>query len=154
MNILNIRTWPDARAFIHVLAPVLATALVASGAVDENLATQIVTLVLAVFSPALAMVNSLDGFRTWFYGVLGALNVILVALDVFTQAGIDTWMPVVTLLLGSAVAAANTNTTPSGDYVTVPASDIIARVRAEDTSAGRIDGPDAELPHVPPTEKE
>lgn len=156
MNVFNIRTWSDVRAFIHVLAPVLATALVATGVADENLATQIVTLVLAVFSPALAVVNSVDGFRTWFYGVLGAASTILIALNVFSETQYTTWLPVVTLLLGAGVAAANTNTTPSGDYVTVPASDIIDRVRAENTESG-ISIPrtsDPELPHVSPTEKE
>lgn len=113
MNALNIRTWADARAFIHVLAPVLASALVLSGVADENLAAKIVTLVLAVFSPAIATVNTVDGFRQWFYPVLGAISLILIYLGLFTEAQWNTWLPVISLILGAGVAAANTNTTPA-----------------------------------------
>lgn len=119
MSILNIRTWGDARALIHVGAPVLAAAAVASGWVDMNLATILVGLVLAVLSPALATINTVDGFRRWFYPVLGAASALLIAFGYFTEFQYATWIPVITLLIGSGVAAANTPTTVDGtvEYV-------------------------------------
>lgn len=119
MNALNIRSWADARAFVHVAAPVLAVALVASGVADATLAGQIVTLVLAVFSPALATVNTASGFRTWFYAVLAAASVIAVGLGYWTEVQYATWLPVIVLLIGPAVAAANTPTTIDGEAVSV-----------------------------------
>ena len=112
---LNVRSWSDARALIHVAAPVLAAAAVASGWVDDNLATLIVTLVLAVFSPLLATVNTQDGFRRWFYPVAAAVAGVLVYLGWLTDAQWQVWLPVIVVFIGPAVAAANTDTTESVD---------------------------------------
>lgn len=118
-SLLNVRTWGDARALVHVGAPVIAAAAVASGWVDTNLATIIVGLVLAVLSPAIATVNTVNGFRSWFYPVLGAASALLIALGYFTDLQYATWLPVITLLVGSAVAAANTPTTIDGTVESV-----------------------------------
>ena len=116
MTIFNIRTWADVRALLHLVAPAIAAILVASGVSDETLVAQIVTLVLAVLSPALATVNTANGFRVWFYPVLGAITAVLVYLNVFTDATLSPWIALITLLVGPAVAVANTPTTIDADY--------------------------------------
>lgn len=110
MNALNVRSWADVRALIHVGAPVISAALVASGVADQNLAGLIVALVLAVLSPALALINTTDGFRVWFYPVIGAVAPILIYLNFVSEFDYSTWLPVITLFIGPAVAAANTPT--------------------------------------------
>lgn len=119
MNALNIRTWSDVRALIHVAAPVIATALIASEWVDKSLATLIVTIVLAVCSPALATINTTNGFRRWFYPVLAAAVALLIWLGYISDADYAAWLPVITLFIGPAVAAANTPTTIDGEVVSV-----------------------------------
>ena len=116
MTLFNIRTWADVRALIHLVAPAIAALLIASGVASENLVTQILTVVLAVFSPALASVNTINGFRTWFYLVLGAVSALLVSLNVFTETTWSLWLPIIVTLVGPAVAVANTPTTIEADY--------------------------------------
>lgn len=115
MTLFNIRTWADVRALIHLVAPAVSALLIANGIADENLVTQILTVVLAVFSPALAAANTLSGFRTYFYLVLGAVSTALVALNVFTESTWSLWLPIIVLLVGPAVAVANTPTTIDED---------------------------------------
>ena len=119
MTVFNIRTWADVRALIHLIAPAAAAILVASGVATETLVAQILTLVLAVLSPALATVNTVNGFRVWFYPVLAALSAVLVYLNVFTDSTWSLWLPVIVLLIGPAVAVANTPTTIDGEVESV-----------------------------------
>ena len=116
MNLINIRTWADARAFITTAAPVLMTFLVAQGALSHEQASLWVALVLAVFSSALATWNTAEKFRSWFYPVLGAANAIIIGYGIATEEVIGMWMPIVVLIIGgtsAGVANANINTSPS-----------------------------------------
>ena len=119
MTVFNVRTWADVRALLHLIAPAAATLLVASGVADENLAAQILTLVLAVLSPALATVNTVNGFRVWFYPVLAAASAVLIYLNVFTDNTWSLWLPIIVTLIGPAIAVANTPTTVDVDDFTV-----------------------------------
>lgn len=110
MNALNVRSWADVRALIHVGAPVISAALVSSGIANQHLSGLIVALVLAVLSPALAMVNTVDGFRVWFYPVVGTVAPILIYLNFVSEFDYSTWLPVIAVFIGPAVAAANTPT--------------------------------------------
>jgi hypothetical protein len=115
MNALDIRSWSDVRAFIHVAAPVFTALAVASGWTDENTATLVVTVILALISPTLATINTVNGFRLWLYPVLGAVSALLIYLGYLNQADWATWLPVLVLFIGPAVAAANTPTTIDGE---------------------------------------
>lgn len=110
MSVLDIKTPGDVRATLHVAAPVLAAAAVASGWVNDGIAQLVVTLVLALTSATLATFNTADGFRKFFYPVIGAVGALAVALGYVNQGTWDIWIPVVTVLFGGGVAAANTPT--------------------------------------------
>lgn len=103
-SIFSVRSWDQARAFGYVLVPVLLLAL---GVSHADLWTG---LAVAVLAPALASVKSVDGFRTWFYRVLAAGQAVLLGLDVFTDAQISVWIPVIGAVVGGAVSAANVHT--------------------------------------------
>lgn len=115
MSVLNIRTWGDLRAFLHVALPVIVTALIGSQLVDKSLALLVLTLLLALMSPALGVANSDDVRRTAVYAIVGAAAAILIFLGYISQIQFDTWLPVITLLLfgTSGLAAANTDTSKS-----------------------------------------
>ena len=130
-SLLNLRSWADLRALIHVAAPVLAAVLVAKGWADSNLAGLLVTLVAAVASPAIATINTANGFRRWFYPVIAALAAVLIALGYVSEFDYSTWLPVVVLFIGPAVAAANTPTTIDGQVESVTDTEI-PTVSAED----------------------
>lgn len=101
ISLFSVRTWPQLRAFLYVLVPVV---LVALGVGHADLW---IGLALAVLAPALASVNTVDGFRVWFYRVLAAGQVVLLGLNVFTDAQITPWLSVVAAVVGGGVAAAN-----------------------------------------------
>lgn len=116
MNLLNIRTWADARAFVHTASPVIFGLLVTQGALSHDEATLWAALVVALISPALALWNTVEGFRKWLYPVLGAASALVVAYGLATVDTINLWVPIVALIFGgsaSAIATANTNTSPS-----------------------------------------
>lgn len=110
MSALDIRTWGDVRALVHVGAPVTSAALVASGVADEGVAQMVLAIVLAVTSPLLALANTRNGFRMFIYPVLAAIAGLLIGLGYFTHESYEAWLPVITILIGPALAAANTPT--------------------------------------------
>lgn len=120
MSLLDIKSAADVRALVHVAAPVLAAAAVASGWLDDGLAQLIVTLVLAVASPALAALNTANGFRQFFYPVAAAAAGLLIYLGWWTDAQWAIWLPVLVVFIGPAVAAANTPTSPPGEPAAPP----------------------------------
>lgn len=107
---LGIRSWEDLRLQIHVLSPYAVTALVTWNILDPDKAKLVVALVLAVFSPALAYFNTQDGFRRWVYGLLPALQALLVGFEWFTDAQLAPVMAAIVALLGGTLAATNTPT--------------------------------------------
>lgn len=116
MNLVNIRTWSDARAFLTTAAPVVMAFLVAQGRLSESDAVLWVALVVAIVGPALSAWNTVEGFRKWLYPVVGAVNAIIIAYGIADEATIGLWMPIVVLIVGgtgAGVASANINTSPS-----------------------------------------
>lgn len=116
MNLINIRTWADARSFITTATPVVMTLLVTQGTLSHEQGSLWAALVLAVFSSALATWNTVEKFRSWFYPVLGAVNAIIIGYGIATEETIGLWMPIIVLVIGGAsagVANANINTSPS-----------------------------------------
>lgn len=109
-SVLEIKSAGDVRALIHVAAPVLAAAAVASGWATAGVAQLVVTLVLAVASGTLAAFNTADSFRKFAYPVIAAAGALAIAFGYVNQGTWDIWIPVLTVLLGGGVAAANTKT--------------------------------------------
>jgi len=100
------------RAFLYVLAPALVALLVSYNYFTASTGALVTALVLAVVSPVLAVVNTADGFRKWFYGVLGAGQALVVGLGLVTDLELTPWVTIVGLIVGG-VAAANVDTTPA-----------------------------------------
>jgi len=101
MSVFDVRDWATLRAFLYVLVPVVLAACVTTH-------TDLwVGLALAVLAPALSSVNTVDGFRTWFYRVLAAGQAVLLGLNVFTEAQLSPWISVVGAVVGGGVAVNN-----------------------------------------------
>lgn len=118
MNIFNIRSWADARAFAYVLLPVAATLLVSKHILPNDKAQLWVSLFTAVLGPVIAaiMARTVSLVRTAIYSLLAVVQALVVANGYATDAGFSLWMPLVVALVGlsaGGVAAANTDTTPA-----------------------------------------
>lgn len=118
MNLFNIRSWADARAFLYVLLPVISTLLVGDGVLTNDTATLWTALVTAVLGPVIAAFNahSVSAFRTAFYALLGAGQALAIGYNLATQSLFDHWLPLVVAVIGfsaGGVSAANTDTTPA-----------------------------------------
>lgn len=113
MNLLNIRSWADARAFLHVALPSLAAILATAGIVASDIATLWVAAILVAVDATLSTFNTASGFRKLLYPALAATGALLVRYGVTTDEVWALWTGAVPILFGSSVAAANTNTTPS-----------------------------------------
>lgn len=108
MSLFDIRTWADARSLLYTLTTPLIGWLVYLGVVGGSAAALWGALAAAVLSPALATANTVNGFRQWFYPVMGAGTAVLVGLGIFTDNQITPVVAIITALVGSAVAGANT----------------------------------------------
>lgn len=117
---LGIRTWEDLRMQVHVLSPYAVSAMVTWNIIDESRAKLIVAFVLAVASPALAVWNTRDGFRRWAYGLLPALQALLVGFGYFTDSQLTPLIAAVVAVLGGGLAATNTNTSRGPNDTRVP----------------------------------
>lgn len=104
-DVIRLRNFESLRAFLYVLAP---TVLVATGVAHSDLW---IGLVLAVLAPALSAINSVDRFRTWFYGVLTAAQALLLGLHVLTDAQLTPWLSVIGAVVGGGLAASHVRST-------------------------------------------
>lgn len=100
-DVVRLRNLDTVRAWLYVFIPVLLVALSVSHA------ELWIGLAAAVLAPTLSSINSVDGFRTWFYRVLAAGQAVLLGLDLFTEAQISIWVPVVAAVVGGGVAASH-----------------------------------------------
>lgn len=114
MNLLNIRSWADVRAFLHVALPAIAGVLAIAGYVTSDDANLWVALVLVVVDTGLSFLNA-DGFRRALYPVLAVVGALLVRYGVTTDQTWALWTGLAPVLFGGGVAAANTDTTPSAE---------------------------------------
>jgi len=113
MNLLNIRSWADARAFLHVALPAVAAVLAAAGYVTANDANLWVALGLVVVDAGLSTFNTANGFRKFLYPALATAGALLVRYGYTTDQVWALWTGLAPVLFGGGVAAANTDTTPS-----------------------------------------
>lgn len=118
MNVFNIRSAADFRAFLYVLLPVVSTLLVGYGVVTNGQAQLWGGLVTAVLGPVIAAFNAWDvaKVRSAIYALLAAGQALVVGYGLSTDAQFATWMPLVVAVIGlsaGGVAAANTDTTPA-----------------------------------------
>lgn len=110
MSLFDIHTWADVRSLLYTATTPVVAWLVYLGVVDGNAGALWLALAAAVLSPALAAVNTVNGFRKWFYPVVAAASGVLVGLGIFTDNQVTPVIAIITALVGSAVAGANTPT--------------------------------------------
>lgn len=100
-DVIKSRSWEQARAFLYMLIPLIIAATVHSHSWEWT------GLALAVLTPSLASWKSATGFRTGLQGIIAALQVVLVALHLVTDAQFTTWAQIALAVVGGSVAAAN-----------------------------------------------
>lgn len=120
MNLLEIRTWADARAFLHVALPGVAGILVAASYVASDLATLWVAFALILVDAGLSTFNTASGFRKLLYPVLAAGGALLIRYGFTTDDTWALWTGLAPILFGGGVAAANTPTTPAAGRHELP----------------------------------
>jgi CHASE2 domain-containing sensor protein len=118
MNLLNIRSWADVRAFLYVLLPVVTMFLVGDGVLTDDTAQLWGALGTAVLGPVVAavMARNVSTFRTAFYTLLGAVQALVIGYHLAQPGVFAHWMPLVVAIVGlsaGGVAAANTDTSPA-----------------------------------------
>lgn len=113
MNLLNIRSLADLRAFLHVAFPAVAGVLVAASYVTSTDAGLWLALALVVVDAGLSSFNTASGFRKLLYPLLVTGGALLVRYGYTTDQTWALWTGLAPVLFGGGVAAANTDTTNS-----------------------------------------
>jgi hypothetical protein len=110
MSLFDIKSAGDVRSLLYTATTPVVAYLVYLGVVDGQQAALWVALAAAVLSPALAAVNTVNGFRKWFYPVVAATSGVLVLYGIVAESAVTPVVAILTALVGSAVAGANTPT--------------------------------------------
>lgn len=113
MNLLNIRTFADFRAFLHVALPSVAAILVTAGYIVSDLAGLWLALLLVVIDVSLSTFYAATSFRKFLYPFVAAVGALLIRYGVTTDEVWTLWVGLVPILFGGGVAAANTDTSLS-----------------------------------------
>lgn len=100
-DVIKNRSWDQLRALLYIVVPMIILATV------ETHTWEWTGLALAILAPSLASWKSVTGFRTAFQGIISALQVLLVALHLVTNAQFTTWAQIALAIVGGGVAAAN-----------------------------------------------
>lgn len=100
-DVIKSRSWDQLRALLYVVAPLIIAATV------ETHTWEWTGLALAILTPSLASWKSVTGFRTALQGVIAALQILLVAMHLVTDAQFTTWAQIVLAIVGGGVASAN-----------------------------------------------
>jgi hypothetical protein len=120
-DVIRTRSWDQFRALLYVVVPLIIAATV------DTHTWEWTGLALAVLTPSLASWKSVTGFRAAFQGVISALQILLVALHLVTDAQFTTWAQIALAIVGGGVAAANVYAKgDGGDTPTVDVSKIDA----------------------------
>lgn len=110
MNTLALRDWPTLRQWIQVVAAAVLGALVSYNLIGVNTAAAVVAFVAAILPNALSVFNAASTLRAWLYGAVGAVQTLLLALDLATAAQITPIANIVLAVLGVSVAVTHTPT--------------------------------------------
>lgn len=117
MSLFDIRTWADVRSLLYTLTTPVIGYLVYLGVFTDSTAALWAALAAAALSPALATANTVNGFRMWFYPVMGAASAVLVGIGIFTDNQVTPVIAIITALIGAAVAGANTPTSSATSLI-------------------------------------
>ena len=117
-NAFGVRTWGDVRAMIHSGGPAISSLLVGWNVVDDNKASLIAGLLVALASPLAAYPEAENNFRKWLYGVVAAVQAVLIGVVGVVDSPIVDLLGSALAILGGMVASANTPTSESGFVAT------------------------------------
>lgn len=120
-NTLGVRTWGDVRAMIHSGGPAISSMLVGWNVVDDNKASLIAGLVVAMASPLAAYPHASNSFRKYLYGVVAAVQAVLIGVVGVVDSPVVDLLGSAMAILGGMVASANTPTSTPEDYGAVQA---------------------------------
>jgi hypothetical protein len=112
-NALGVRTWGDVRAMIHSGGPAISSLLVGWNVVDDNKASLIAGLLVALASPLAAYPEAENNFRKWLYGVVAAVQAVLIGVVGVVDSPVVDLLGSALAILGGMVASANTPTSES-----------------------------------------
>lgn len=89
-QVFPVKNLADLRALLYILTPVAAAAFVTAGWFTQDWSNMVIPLVLAVLNWPLQAKNSVSTWRSYIYNILGAANVIAIAVGWWTDT---TWTP-------------------------------------------------------------
>ena len=112
-NAFGIRTWGDVRAMIHSGGPAISSLLVGWNIVGDDKAALIAGLLVALASPLAAYPEAENNFRKWLYGVVAAVQAVLIGVVGVVDSPIVDLCGSALAILGGMVASANTPTSES-----------------------------------------
>jgi hypothetical protein len=98
---------------IHSGGPAISSLLVGWNVVDDNKASLIAGLVVALASPLAAYPEAENNFRKWLYGVIAAVQAVLIGVVGVVDSPIVDLCGSALAILGGMVASANTPTSES-----------------------------------------
>jgi hypothetical protein len=110
---LGVRTWGDVRAMVHSGGPAISSLLVGWNVVDDNKASLIAGLLVALASPLAAYPEAENNFRKWLYGVIAAVQAVLIGVVGVVDSPVVDLLGSALAILGGMVASANTTTSTS-----------------------------------------
>lgn len=113
MNLIALRDYPALRQWIQVVSAAIVAALVSYDWVTTSQAELWLALVAAVLPPALSVLNSANGRRTLFYGVVAAVQALVLGYDLATPEQVDPIVSILLAAIGGSVAVTHTPT-PAG----------------------------------------
>ena len=112
-NAFGVRTWGDVRAMIHSGGPAISSLLVGWNVVGDDKAALIAGLLVALASPLAAYPEAENNFRKWLYGVIAAVQAVLIGVVGVVDSPIVDLCGSALAILGGMVASANTPTSES-----------------------------------------
>lgn len=104
------RDYPTFRQWFQVVAAAVLGALVSYGYIETSAAAAVVAFLAAILPNALSVFNSASTLRTWLYVAVGAVQTLLIALDVFTTAQVTPLVNIVFAVISVGVAVTHTPT--------------------------------------------
>lgn len=108
---ISLRNLGNIRMFLYILSPMVVTALVASELLTQTVGGLVTGLALAILNPILQTRNSMEKWRTYSYGIGGAINAIALAFGWWTDLDVAAWIGVITMGFNSILASFFTPTT-------------------------------------------
>ena len=107
--LFGIRTWADGRALLHATTPAVLSLLVHAHLANGSHASLVAALLISVTAPAVAARYD-TGFRAWFYRMLVPLQAFFIGWGLLTDEKLAPLFGILTAIVGSGIAAANTPT--------------------------------------------